>query len=339
MDFRAEIIEEKKRIPLKRKKVSSDQVNGIIIDLKKNSLLFELEKNNDGNFYGADYDRKIVNSNHNIHRNLYNISKVFLDSDVVISVPKLKTHKKAGVTLNLKNFVGINIHKNYLPHYRIGCPKQNGDSFPNMNSFLNSSRFLLYHFRDIFLSNHRSRLGKWIYLFLRSRVIIEYFIVRLFFPRFRYHYYYMNDGNWSGNDTVWRTILDLNIILRFTNKNGNIKKTPQRKLFSVIDGIIGGERDGPLNPNPRNEGVILIGNNLLLTDLVATKIMGFDYMKIPSLKNALSLKNYDFINKNDIDRISIISNNEQLDNINYNSLNLSLNFIPPTGWLDILKKN
>ena len=52
-------------------------------------------------------------------------------AEVLISLPKLKTHKKVGVTLSLKNLVGINGDKNYLPHFCIGTPDEGGDEFPD----------------------------------------------------------------------------------------------------------------------------------------------------------------------------------------------------------------
>lgn len=274
------------------KKLRGDPLGVKIIDLKDNSLLYKLEKEKRDNFYGADYNKKIVNYHHNIDRNEYCISKTLLDSDVVISVPKLKTHKKAGVTLNLKNFIGINVHKNFLPHYRIGCPKQHGDSFPNMNSFLNSSNFLIYLFRDWFLSNHNSKIGKFFYNLLSKRMYFEYLILKMLFPQFFSYYFKMTEGGWSGNDTIWRTILDLNIILMYSDKNGKLQNRKQRRLFSVIDGIISAEKEGPLEPEPKDAKIIIMGDNLFLTDIVATKLMGFDYKKIPLLLNALSLKRY-----------------------------------------------
>ena len=57
------------------------------------------------------------------------ISRTILDADCVINLPKLKTHKKTGVTLCMKNLVGINGNKNWLPHHRLGTPAQGGDQF------------------------------------------------------------------------------------------------------------------------------------------------------------------------------------------------------------------
>ena len=39
-------------------------------------------------------------------------------------MPKLKTHKKCGVTISLKNLVGLNTNKNLLPHHSLGTPSR-----------------------------------------------------------------------------------------------------------------------------------------------------------------------------------------------------------------------
>ena len=79
----------------------------------------------------------------------------------------------------------------------------------------------------------------------------------------------LKDGrDWSGNDTIWRTVLDLNIIIRYVNKEGVLETKKQRKFFSIIDGIIGGEGDGPLNPTKKKSGVLIVGEELLLVDLI-----------------------------------------------------------------------
>ncbi|MBN4064970.1 DUF362 domain-containing protein, partial [Dehalococcoides mccartyi] len=46
------------------------------------------------------------NQHHLPGKHEYRISKTILSADVLISVPKLKTHGKAGVTLNVKNMIG-----------------------------------------------------------------------------------------------------------------------------------------------------------------------------------------------------------------------------------------
>ena len=59
------------------------------------------------------------------------------------------------------------------------------------------------------------------------------------------------EGDWYGNDTVWRMALDLNRVLFFADRNGVLQERPQRRYFSVIDGIVAGEGEGPLLPTPK----------------------------------------------------------------------------------------
>ena len=109
------------RIPLK-----GDPSGYTIVDLKKES---ELNGVDPKRFYGADYNRKETVAAHSKGHHKYFISNTILNADAVISVPKLKVHRKVGVTLNVKNMVGINGNKNYLVHYQIGTQRQGGDEF------------------------------------------------------------------------------------------------------------------------------------------------------------------------------------------------------------------
>jgi uncharacterized protein (DUF362 family) len=49
----------------------------------------------------------------------YLVAKEVIEADIIINLPKLKTHRKAGVTCALKNLIGINGNKEYLPHHRV----------------------------------------------------------------------------------------------------------------------------------------------------------------------------------------------------------------------------
>jgi len=77
----------------------------------------------------------------------------------------------------------------------------------------------------------------------------------------------------------------------------------KEKYWCVIDGIIGGENNGPLSPNSKLSGVLIAGENPLSVDLVATRLMGFDYQKIKIFKILNSLKGFDF-GINSIDQIT-----------------------------------
>jgi uncharacterized protein (DUF362 family) len=83
-----------------------------------------------GHLYGASYDMEETNTRHAGTRHEYLLCRTPMEADVFINLPKLKTHKKVGVTCALKNLVGINANKNWLPHHTEGTPEQGGDQFP-----------------------------------------------------------------------------------------------------------------------------------------------------------------------------------------------------------------
>ena len=64
------------------------------------------------------------------------VDQAIIDADLVINVPKLKTHKKAGVTGALKNLVGINGNKEFLPHHRKGGAASGGDCYPGRSPIM-----------------------------------------------------------------------------------------------------------------------------------------------------------------------------------------------------------
>ena len=73
----------------------------------------------------------------------------------------------------------------------------------------------------------------------------------------------MPAGAWYGNDTAWRMTLDLNNIIHYSDKNGIIKKDQQiRKNLVLVDGIIGGEGEGPLSPIKVETKSLIFSDNL-----------------------------------------------------------------------------
>lgn len=109
-----------------RKKLPGDPLGSVVVNLGRKSEFCNV--NNWNRFYGADYNRDETIKHHQEEIQEYMISKTILNSDVFISVPKLKVHKKVGVTLNAKGLVGINTNKNYLIHYTLGTPEEGGQS-------------------------------------------------------------------------------------------------------------------------------------------------------------------------------------------------------------------
>jgi uncharacterized protein (DUF362 family) len=118
-----------------------------------------------------------------------------LDADVVVSMPKMKTHHWAGVTLSLKNLFGV------LPGRVYGWPK--------------------------------------------------------------------NILHWAG---IERSILDI---------AGAVQPA-----YSIIDGIVGMEGNGPISGEPVASGVLLFADDPVAADTVGASLMGSDPEQIPYLREA-----------------------------------------------------
>jgi uncharacterized protein (DUF362 family) len=253
------------------------------------------------NVFGSDYDRRVTASYHtapdgNRQHHRYRISRRALEADLVISVPKLKTHKKTGVTLNVKNMIGINTDKNYIPHYRVGAPLDGGDEFPDSGSPAKRlRRRFVRHSVDLMLGRSGGLGTRAAQVFMKTwlpinRSRLERRAGHKLDPVDVFYRTVQGDvartGDWWGNDTCWRCGLDINTILRYGTTEGLLSDRPMRRYFSLIDGIVGGEGEGPSAPTPRGAGVLVAGFDPIATDIVATQIMGFDPDRIRDLRYA-----------------------------------------------------
>jgi len=219
----------------------------------------------------------------------YTISKEILDADVIFNFPKLKTHKFAGVTLCLKNLLGFTINRHYFGHYR----REDISS--------NIGRYVLEKLSRIRLTNTL------ILNILLNRKLLGNM------PKMT------ATGSGIDNDTIWRAILDIARIILYVNSKGILCDKKQRKHFAVVDGIIAGEGEGPLIPLPRKFGVIITGYDPLLVDIISTRLMGFDPLKIKTLYKAMKTHKYPISDASEYKSI-----------LSYNIP--SFCFKPPAGW-------
>ena len=127
-------------------------------------------------------------------------------------------------------------------------------------------------------------------------------------------------GAWPGNDTIWRMVCDLYIGMR--------KK--ERRYFSVVDGIVAGEGQGPFCPTSKNANTVIAGEDLLATDCVAARYMGLDPHKIRYLYYFLSQK-YEGVS---LDEISVIENSKEVRNFFSQQTNY-LDFLVVKQWEEI----
>ncbi len=124
------------------------------------------------------------------------LPQVVLDADLFVSMPKMKTHHWAGITLSLKNMFGI------VPGSVYGWPKN------------------LLH--------------------------------------------------WAG---IKGSILDINASLAMPR-------------FSIVDGIVGMEGNGPIQGEPRQSGVLVLSADPVAVDATCARLMSIDPWKIGYLEEA-----------------------------------------------------
>lgn len=263
---------------------SIDPLGYSIINLEKDSEIETLT--NMSRLYGADFNRNEICNHHQQGKHEYCISNTFLNADVILSIPKLKTHRKAGISIAMKNFVGINGNKNFLAHYRIGTPDEGGDEFPQLTKDQKKVTSINRYLKDSLLTKSLPIYDK-LYKLART----SYHMLTVVHPSSSIAGT-IQSGNWCGNDTIWRMILDLNKIIIYSDKKGQICKTPQRKIFVIVDGIEAGEGEGPLEPDLIKCGLIACGSNPVAIDTILAQVMGYDYLKIPVLQNAYNIKSY-----------------------------------------------
>jgi uncharacterized protein (DUF362 family) len=155
----------------------------------------------------------------------YRIAPAVLQADVVISVPKIKVHCSGGVTLTMKNMLGI-------------IPAWDG---PYGSAELKDCA----HASDVDMAQG---------------------------PR----------GKYLDNDTIWRSMADLNRILLYADAAGQLQPLRQRRYLTIVDGIVAAE-ESQYQPHPRPLGTVIIGTDPVTCDAVTARIMGFDPRKLRSV--------------------------------------------------------
>jgi uncharacterized protein (DUF362 family) len=316
IDFRLQkAVTDKHRYVLLQIENTGDPRGYTNVDLGPDSLLSPIS-NGYPKYRVTNYDPKIVGLYHSKSKNEYMIANTVLKSDVVINIPKMKTHRLAGITATLKNLIGIIGRKDCLAHYRKNSIDEGGDEYQYKNIFKRASHNVE---EKEFLS--KSQFSKTFFRFLRKvfNTLIRLHSIDLF-----------RGGSWYGNDTVWRTVLDINRILFYSDKTGKLRENVQRRVFNLIDGIVSGEKDGPLKPSAKYCGIMIGGLNPVAVEAVAARMMGFDYKKIPTIFNSFNIVKYPLCNFAPMD-INVYSNHSKWNGIDL-EFGDSLKFEPYMGW-------
>lgn len=306
---------------------SKPGADGTVIDLGMHSAFAQEDPKKLNRMRVTNYDPRLLQSHHSTSGHEYEISNYVLEADVIINMPKPKTHRKAGVTLSLKNFIGANVYKEFLPHHTMGSPSQGGDEYAR-KSFIHALRSRMCD--KICICEAENRYNS--IQFYRRVVRVCTILLRLFHNRY-------SEGSWYGNHTISRTIADINKLVYYAGKDGVLQDAPVRSVFIIADMIVAGEKEGPLAPSPKNVGIIAAGFNPVCFDEAIASLMGMDIHQIPTLQSVRAINDlYKLVNSDQ--QPIFVSNDSALNEKHLQDLRQKdlLHFIPTDGWKGHIEK-
>ena len=158
----------------------------------------------------------------------YRIAPAVLEADVIVNVPKAKVHCSGGITVAMKNMVGI-------------IPSWDG---PHSDGTLKDCA----HTSDVDQAGGRR-------------------------------------GLYLENDTIWRSMADLNRILLYADRQGVLHATPQRRYVCLVDAITAAEAS-QYQPHPFPLNAVIVGTDPISVDAVTARCMGFDPRQLKSVTQA-----------------------------------------------------
>lgn len=278
IDLRREVWRMRDRVVVARRPNPPDPRGYVAVDLASDSMLHGHAGR--GRYYGADYDRNEVNAHHSGGRHEYLLSGSAIKADLFINVPKLKTHKKTGLTCAIKNLVGVNGDKNWLPHHTEGTPASGGDERPRATAS-GLVEATLKPLVQSAVGRSPAIAGSVYRLLRRSADALLADSART-----------IRNGNWEGNDTCWRMAVDLNRALLYADASGRLDPSRRKPYLCIVDGMLGGEGNGPLESTAVESNVIVVGEWPADVDAVAARLMGFPIDRLPIVSRAFDPHRY-----------------------------------------------
>lgn len=277
---------------------------GVLVDLGDDSSFANLPNEHLERLRITNYDPRELRRHHFGNKHEYLVAKEMLDADVVINMPKPKTHRKAGVTAALKNFVGINVRKEYLPHHAVGAGEDGYDEYRKHSAM----RRVSGHFLDE-RNRHLSFRNRFV-PFVEGKVSGAFGRLGKAVTGDAY-----SEGSWWGNDTIWRTILDLNKIVHFADKGGTMCDTQQRKTLVISDMVVIGEGEGPLLPEAKPWGMLMLSEDPVAHDIAVARLFGTDVDYIPSIREAVGYSGRYRFSVDDPASLRCVSNYSGMDGV------------------------
>ncbi len=258
--------------PVGQVQVPGDPAGYRVVRFDGDSRLAELDGPT-ARYAVSHYAPDSTQAHHGGGRHEYLLTATALAADLVVGLPKLKTHQKSAMTGCLKNLVGLNGNKEWLPHYRQGAPSAGGDEVGTASPVVGAQLLL-------------ERLETRLIGLAVPKQAIRLIRVALRRAASMFGVPTLAAGAWHGNDTLWRMVADLNRALLYADAEGVLCDTPRRRVFHVVDGLLAGEGDGPLRPTPKVAGLVLAGVSPVAVDWTACRAMGFDPARVPAVARA-----------------------------------------------------
>ncbi len=301
-------------------KLPGDPAGNSVLDLGAMSALAPIDSEPPAKYFTlADHseERNEPQQHHYRGKHEYCIPNTILGCDLFINVPKFKSHVKTGVTLSLKNLMGITHYRRWMPHHRSGAPPY-GDEFPvDPGAVLRNRERILKKIAKFPGGKTLIRAGAYLkHGAARAAGRKDQTIIH---------------GGWYGNDTLWRTLVDLNRVLFFGRPGGQFS-TERRNYLSIVDGIIGGDGNGPVKPTTKPAGVVGASLDPIALDAVLTLAMGFDPARVRLIQGAALSKPPLWIGHSNLELIEVRSNLTSWRELN-------LHFMEPLGWEGYLRRD
>jgi hypothetical protein len=219
----------------------------------------------------------------------------------------------------MKNYVGINGAKDWLPHHRKGSVREGGDEYPApcfRKRLVSASWDIRWRLR--------SRLLQRVML-LGERVLYATQRLRPFPDQFW-------EGSWWGNATISRTTVDLNRLCLYADRSGTVRDVTQRRLFYIVDGILCGEGEGPMGATPKQCGFLLGGSNAWAVDMTVATLMGFAHTKVDTLRAAAEPHRLPVMSGEPRDIMVKIAGQHRLGLAELRDA-IGFRFVPPHSWV------
>ena len=279
----------------------NENEGSVEIDLGKRSL-HSIHDGDHSEYRVEDYSRNEMAVYHADGKHVYSVSSTMLNADVIINLPKPKTHRLAGMTGAIKNFVGMTYDKACLPHRREGDKETGrGDAY-SRKSVWKQWMGAFNEQRTVSAKNGKFIKAKLFDFLMKGSYVIG---AKTSGDSYRI-------GSWYGNDTIWRTAVDLNNIALHVDRDGNYHENIVRRIISIGDMIVAGEKEGPVGPSPKPLGILVLSDSAMLFDLLVCHIMGFSDEKLPMFNNEQAWKVFGFVSKRQLLRAQVEANKPEL---------------------------